>query len=456
MTANQSPTALPRHILAREDVRAAITRHDFGTLFTLARKWGGISYSKIAEACEIKPERVGTLARGVGSITTYEKIAQIADAFRIPGQLLGLAPRPWEARTSLQLNSIPQQQLVTGEFVSAATRITNDQDGDETLLRRDFFRASAGAGLAIGLPELALSTAGRQIDRSIPDLLRRRTARLRRLDDVLGGGDTFSVYLGEYEATKNLLRKGSYTEATGRGLLSVLAEQAQQAGWAAFDAGNQSVATRLYETSHKAALEAADSPLAGNALCFLAYQKLGADRRSAVDIATESCRTAGTDAPRGVRALLHERLAWAHSVAGNADETERALNAAEAALAESDGAPQPDWVSWVDRDELRIMTGRCWTELRRPLRAVPILQSVLAEFDDTHARDKALYLSWLADSYLAGGEIEQAAVVAGRVLDLSAEVASVRPRQRIAPVLQQLTAHREIASVTETLEKARG
>jgi hypothetical protein len=101
------------------------------------------------------------------------------------------------------------------------------------------------------------------------------------------------------------------------------------------------------------------------------------------------------------------------------------------------------------------MAGRCWTELRRPLRAVPILQTVLANFDDTYARDKALYLSWLADSYLAAGEVEEAAVTAGRVLDLSAGVASVRPRQRITPVLQQLQARSELPMVGETLEKAR-
>ncbi|MDH6122487.1 helix-turn-helix transcriptional regulator [Kitasatospora sp. GAS204B] len=77
-------------------MRAALAAHDFGAVFSLARKWAGISYSKIAESCDIKPERVGKLARGDGSITTYDKITQIADALRVPGHLIGLAPRPWE------------------------------------------------------------------------------------------------------------------------------------------------------------------------------------------------------------------------------------------------------------------------------------------------------------------------------------------------------------------------
>ena len=155
-----------------------------------------------------------------------------------------------------------------------------------------------------------------------------------------------------------------------------------------------------------------------------------------------------------MRALLNERLAWAHAVAGHAIETERALDAAQAALEEANGAPQPDWVTWVDANELQIMTGRCWTELRRPLRAVPVLTEALDRYDDTHARDKSLYLSWLATSYLHAGEVEEAAKVTGRAFDLSAEVASVRPKQRLAPLLEQLRPHRKLSAVADVLAKA--
>jgi hypothetical protein len=94
------------------------------------------------------------------------------------------------------------------------------------------------------------------------------------------------------------------------------------------------------------------------------------------------------EAPPGVRALLNERLAWAYAVAGHDTDTERALEAAQAALQEADGTPQPDGVAWVDSNELQIMTGRCWTELRRPLRAVPVLTQALDRYDDTHARQE--------------------------------------------------------------------
>jgi tetratricopeptide (TPR) repeat protein len=442
MSTYHLPTALPHELLNRSDMQAAIRAHDFGTVFYLARDAAKISYSKIAAECDIKPERVGALARGQGSVTTFEKIATIADALRIPGHMLGLAPRDWETTRS------------PGHFPAAPARTTAKHDGDDTVQRREFFKASAGTGLILGLPDLTRPATGRRIGRYIPEQLRQRTARLRRLDDILGGGDTYRVYLGEYRATKTMLREGSYTEETGQALLSVLSEQAQQAGWAAFDAGKHAEASGLYEASHQAATEAKDAVLAGNALAFLAYQRSGNDPQAGIRIAVQACRTAGPDAPPGARALLHERLAWAYAVAGNAGETERALTSAKSALAEGDDAPQPDWAAWVDDNELQIMTGRCWTELRRPLRAVPVLEDVLARYDDAHARDKSLYLSWLAESYLAAGEVEQAASVTGRVLDLSAGVASVRPRERIAPTLRRLGAYRQLPPVAEVLEKA--
>ncbi|MCS0602669.1 XRE family transcriptional regulator [Streptomyces sp. LP11] len=418
---------MPRNLLERADMQAAFAAHDFGTVFSLARSEAKISYSKIATECDIKPNRVGELARGQGSVTTFEKIARIADALRIPGHMLGLAPRGWEA-------GAPD---------------AGQREGD--VHRRQFVKAAMGGGLAAGLPALTRPSVGRRIRSDLPQRLRERTARLRRLDDILGGGDTYSVYASEYQYTKTIIRDYQHTHATRQGLLSVLAEQAQQAGWAAFDAGRAADAASLYKASHVAAVEAQDAALAGNALAFLAYQAV--NRQDGMETAARSVQEAGPAAPSGVRALLNERLAWAYAVAGHGSECEGALEAAEAALAEADGTPQPDWAAWVDATELQIMAGRCWTELRRPLRAVPVLTGALKSYADAHARDKSLYLSRLATSYLHAGEVEEAAKLASRALDLSAEVASVRPRQRLTPLIEQLRPYHRLSAVADALER---
>src|SRR5690242_19523466 len=84
----QPPPALPQDLFMDEEIQRARTEHDFGTVFRLARERANLSYSRIASECDIKPERVGSLARGNGRITTFAKIVEIADALRIPGYMV--------------------------------------------------------------------------------------------------------------------------------------------------------------------------------------------------------------------------------------------------------------------------------------------------------------------------------------------------------------------------------
>ncbi|MFF4420390.1 hypothetical protein ACFY04_06295 [Streptomyces sp. NPDC001549] len=110
----------------------------------------------------------------------------------------------------------------------------------------------------------------------------------------------------------------------------------------------------------------------------------------------------------------------------------------------------------MDRDEIAIMTGRCWSELHRPLRAIPALEDALGRYDDSRSRDKALYLSWLAAAYLDAGEIEHATAITTRVFDLSEGLASIRPMVRARLMVKRLEPHRSLAPVGALLERAKG
>lgn len=155
-----------------------------------------------------------------------------------------------------------------------------------------------------------------------------------------------------------------------------------------------------------------------------------------------------------LRALLLDRMAWTHAVAGQGDAADRALAEAAEVVRRRDDRPEPDWVFWVDDDEIRIMAGRCWTQLRRPLRAVPILEDVLSRYGDTHARDKAIYLTSLAHAYLDEGEVEQAATVTEHAVRSAGGVGSVRPAEKIEKVLRRLKPHRSLPVVSTVIEAA--
>ncbi|MBN9100522.1 MAG: hypothetical protein J0I49_20750 [Pseudonocardia sp.] len=334
-----------------------------------------------------------------------------------------------------------------------ASSVDDDFDtgtGDPSVQRRELLRA--GSSLAIsGL--LAAVVGGGTAAGATPDVvdeLAQRLASLRKLDDTLGGADTYRLYAAEAELTAHLLRADAHRDSVQRQLLALHAEQSQQAGWAAFDAGWHDAARDHYRRSHAAATESGDTGLAGNALAFHAYQLISLERpaRAISEKSVHAADQPGVDPD--VRALLYSRAAWTFALDGDADATARCLGCAEDAFALANGQT-PDYATWIDATELAIMTGRCWTELRRPLRAVPVLEKALADYSDAHSRDKALYSSWLADSYIDAGEIEQAAAVVQSSLTVMGAVASVRPRERLVAVVGRLAEHGDLPVVRDLL-----
>lgn len=356
----------------------------------------------------------------------------------------------WQEHYAVSLG-VPVERLRRAVIAAKAERRrAGSQDGQEDPVRR---RQFIGAMTSLASPLVTgFDPAHQLIGAADIQRLHRHTARLRRLDDVLGGADTYRTYANQAEATSTLLNEARYSERIGHGLRSLLAEHHQMAGWAAFDSGHQSLARKHYLASQAAAQEADDVVLAGNSLSFLGYQET-ATARDGTATATASYEAARVVATPKVEALLLERLAFAHAVVGDAPQADTALERAREALSREDDRPEPDWVFWVDESETDIMAGRCWTELRRPLRAVPVLESVLAGFSDTNGRDKALYLTWLADSYVQAREVEQAADTLVRAHDLAAGVASARPSARITAVARKLARHRSVPKVATVLDQ---
>lgn len=357
--------------------------------------------------------------------------------------------RPVYRRALERVTSRPYELL---GFREAARRPPPDGVDRRTLM-------GAGAGALI-TTHLHIDPAGpgladthRRVAPEHVERMRERTVRHRRLDEHLGGADTYRLYALDLEETAELLRHGSYSGATGRLLTALYAEQAQQVGWSAFDAGLHERAEQLYAASLDAARSAGDAALAGNAFALLGYQQNQTGMDS-VDTACEAYRQAGDAAPSGARVLFAQRQAWAHAMAGQIRATQEALEVAARHLREPDGRPVPDWAVWADEREQRIIEGRSWAVLKRPLRAVPILEAVLAEYEDHHARDKALYLMWLAGAYVDAGELEAAARSLERALDLAENVASSRPARRAAEVIRQLQPYRAVPAVRDVLDRA--
>lgn len=420
--------ALTERTVHREDMRDALAQRDFGRVFFLARKWDGISYSAIAESCDIKPERVGQLARGQGWVTSHDKLLQIADGLRIPGHLIGLLPRPWEEEAA------HRRQGESSTAKHQGFRLLDDLEGSS-----DWLTSSPRHGRRIGATTV--------------DSVAARIHALRIADDVLAGGDLVIPAQRELDTALALYREHVHTDDVGRALLRCVGELGQITGWILSDAGRHVQADHVYRLGLSAAREAGQSELAGNLAGSLAYQQSNTGQQHAgLELARAALDEAGTGAHPQVRALFYDRIAWAHAHVGDAQAAMRALGHAHECLTIQASEDGPTWAYWVSREELEVMDARVYTELHRPLRAVPLLSSVLDRYDTTHTREYTLYMSWLAVALMDANEPEQAAHTAGRMLEMSTEVASDRTTQRSAVVLQKLEKFRDIPEVRTVLD----
>lgn len=296
------------------------------------------------------------------------------------------------------------------------------------------------------------SSAGRRVGATTAAALADRAHGLRLADDVIAGGDLLAPALRELDGAVRLYRETTHSEETGRSLLSSIGEIAQITGWIASDAGEHDQAARAYRLGVSAAREAGDFALVGNLAGSLAYQLSNTDHEDdGVSLARAALDEAGPDAPAKARALYLDRVAWAHAKTGDAQPAMRALAEAHEAMAGEDSQESPEWAYWVSPEELDVMDARVYTELRKPLRAVPLLQEVLSRYDSTHTRELALYLSWLAVALVDANEPEEAAGTARRMLDLSADFASDRTAQRNRVVLTKLEPYGDVPEVREVL-----
>ncbi|MFI6514632.1 transcriptional regulator [Spirillospora sp. NPDC050679] len=302
------------------------------------------------------------------------------------------------------------------------------------------------------LPERLADVTGRRLGADDVAALAARAHRLRLADDVLSGEDLLGPAFRELDGALRVYRQASHSERTGRALLAVVGELAQIAGWIASDAGQHDRAVAAYRLGITAARQAGDRALLSQLIGLLGYQttNLGAHGEG-LALTQAALLAAGPDAPPRTRALAWDRVAWASARVQDGPAAVLALGEAEAAL-NSTGPADPDYLYWVDEGELQIMEARSYTELHRPLRAVPLLVRVLSRYDTARRRELALYLSWLVVALLDANEAEEAAEAAARMLEISAGLTSDRTSERARIVLERLRPYRDVPAVREVLD----
>ena len=284
-------------------------------------------------------------------------------------------------------------------------------------------------------PAAVHSGAGRHVGASLASELERRVVELRHLDDTVGGGDLFPLVRRELSEAQHVLNDSSFATDIGRRLLIVVGELSQLAGWVGSDAGRYREAQRIYLDGVSAANDAGDRPLAGQLLSSLSYQMANVGDPADATLLARSAVAGAKGATPVVNALLLERVAWASARSRDADGARRALDAVDDAFdRRSDSIQEPEWVYWLDRKEIDVMAARCLIELGSPVAAQPLLSAAIAAYPSDHAREVALYETWLAESYARAGILDAARETIRHARKAANGVNSTRLHLRITAV----------------------
>jgi transcriptional regulator with XRE-family HTH domain len=239
--------------------------------------------------------------------------------FRLPNQSRHPAPQA-ERHDDLTASDPSSGRLLVAQWTpqSTASLLEHlDADGETQVQTPAIAIRMAHEWLVHPPPQLVEVRTGRRIGERLVRKTEHRVEQLRHMDDFIGGGDLHQLVERELRAAIHVASEATYAEPLGRRLLAVVADLCQLAGWVMTDAGMTGTAARYYTDGIRAAHAADDPALAANLVSLLSYLYSNTGRRDdAVLLAHTAWEGAKRRASATTKALLHERIAWAHARAG--------------------------------------------------------------------------------------------------------------------------------------------
>jgi hypothetical protein len=447
-----TPGPLASEVLERDDLKRALAEHDFAAAFALIKKWGGLSQNRIASACQLTPGKVSTIISGQQQVTSFDVICRIADGLRIPGRMVGLADRPWEAAPVGASDDPPvpaardQPDEATWQ-PSATVHLAADLSRSDLVMdRRAATRALAAATtgaafldsleawLAPVPPVDQRRSHGRLGQRDVEEL--EACARAFRTYKI-GGGLRRKAVVGQLNEVAAHLDDHQATHIQQR-LLRVLAQLSATAASMAWEAGSQRSAQDYYRLALRAAHAGDDTLFGANTLAAMARQMLYLDRPGdaleLVHLAQHGIRRQAT--PR-VSAMLATREAWAYAAMGRTGAFHRTTEEAADHLADA-GPDEPYWINYFGEAELNGVTGGRLLDLARHEprqyagQAADSIHQALAVRGPEAGRSYTLDIIGLAECNFLTGDLTSAVVHTRKAVQAASTIRSRRVREQLA------------------------
>ncbi|MFE1309135.1 XRE family transcriptional regulator [Streptomyces sp. NPDC058755] len=382
-------------LLGDERLLRACAERDMGAVFRMLNA-RGVSTRRIAAVADITQGRLYDYMNGKSRVEKLTLFEQIADAFHVPGHLLGLARRSWEPAPA------PAEHQRADH---------PPPDGDD-LVAMDHFRSAdrqTGGGRLYGAVVRHLS------DRVAP-----------RLVDLGSGPQVFAA----------------------------AAALTEMAGWMAHDSGHDDRAAQHFARALPLARTSGDMPLAANVAASSSHLALQTgDAAGAVGWARTGLELAA-QGPRipALTARLHTMQARALAVAAQRTPAARALEAAQSDLDAVPAADHP-WLSPFDAAALASESALIMRDLVQYEEALTHAEQAVALGEVGRARSLALSRIVLVDIHVRRGDLDAAVSVGHDLLSTSPTLGSVRVVQQLDGLRRLLELHRGYPPVREYLAR---
>ncbi|MFD4833969.1 hypothetical protein ACFWPV_29620 [Streptomyces uncialis] len=311
------------------------------------------------------------------------------------------------------------------------------------MLRRNFVVGLTGTLLT--LPPLP--AAGR-LGVSDIERIRATTVELHRIDDIHGGAQLVDAAACCIEYVEAAARRCTYGSRVQNLLYQALGEMAASAAWFAFDAGQQDVARRWWDTGLRYALLARDRMLRARIWSSMSHQAyvLG-HGGEAVSVAR-----AALDETRGRRngtlsALLHTRVAQGHALQGEQGWCARSLLRAEQEFDRTDGQPQ-GWLGFFSEGEVSSAAALCCRSLGQHTASVELARASLRVVKSTpFKRNHFAAHVRVGRSLAASGELDEALAAGHEALTLLPQIRSPRVEHQLRALRTTLVEHGCVGAV---------
>jgi len=292
------------------------------------------------------------------------------------------------------------------------------------------------SGMRVGMAEVALLTD--------------QIAHFRQLDHQYGAGRMREQVVSLLHHEANQLLHATYSDKTGKALLTAVAQATKLAGYTAADVGRHALAQRYLIQALDLAMAAGDRHYAAAVLSEMSSMtaQIGQnsltehDRlqhgRQAVALARAGLAVAQGTATPALAAELHAHEARGFALLGDAREAHRAMLAAQRSYESICPDDEPPWLSLYTEAQLSANLGKCFSLLGEAEQAIKLSTVAVRDYEPWRIRHRCFAQTDLAGAYLLGNDLEQAAASGRDALRSAAEVRSTRTLDRLRTLQHQI------------------